>query len=870
MNEELKIIITAVNTEAKRGLAEVKQALKEIQGEADKTGNMASTAMKGFAKGIGIALASTTALITAMATLGKSAQNLQKGFDKLNTTFTGAGSSSKQAAKTYKELFAFLGDHERAVETAQSLALINVEEKEMAQWTNILKGAWAEMGDKLPIEGLAEAANETINVGKVVGVMADALTWAGISEDNFNLALQNATTTAEREVLVRNTLNGLYGNAAVLYEATAQATIQQNKAQADLNLKMSQLSAYLTPLLTSLTQLGTTLLTTLGPAIRTVSVYFTALIQLIAEAIQWIGSFFGVLGSSTSQTQADVSGYQAAMSKYMNDLQNYFNKTGNGIDKNITKIKELKRQTMGFDELNVVSSPSAVSSGGGGGGLKLDLGPMPTAPNPADYGIGSTSDLGNIDLSGFYEAVNTAKEYLKGLLVLVGLVGTGLLVWNIADFISDLKTLKDGMDTVRTLVKKFGNEEFEKAFGKPAQDVLKKAQESYDAMIGKLKMFGGIMMMIAGAIMLVWGYSDAWANGIDWENLGLMLGGIALIVGGLALAFGPLAAQIGLIVGGVALLVIGIKDLVTNGYSMEAVLTVLAGALAVGIGLIWALNAALLANPITWIVIAIAALVAGFIILWNECEGFRKFWIDLWEGIKAAFRIAADLITHFFTITLPNFFYEVKQGFIAAWQAIVDVWNSIPDFFAGLWEGIKNAFGSVGNWFKDVFSKAWEGVKNVFSAGGKIFTGIKDGIASTFKTVVNGIIGGINTVVAVPFNAINKMLNKIRNVDIMGVSPFTSFWKENPLAVPQIPKLAKGGIATSSILANIGEAGSEAVLPLENNTGWMDILADRIANRNNTPSKIVLMVGERELGYAAINGINGITRQTGELQLAMY
>jgi hypothetical protein len=81
-----------------------------------------------------------------------------------------------------------------------------------------------------------------------------------------------------------------------------------------------------------------------------------------------------------------------------------------------------------------------------------------------------------------------------------------------------------------------------------------------------------------------------------------------------------------------------------------------------------------------------------------------------------------------------------------------------------------------------------------------------------------------------------------------------------------IPRLAKGGIATSSTLANIGEAGAEAVLPLENNTGWMDILADKIAARSGqAPSKIVLQVGEKELGWATIRSINQITQQTGGL-----
>ena len=85
----------------------------------------------------------------------------------------------------------------------------------------------------------------------------------------------------------------------------------------------------------------------------------------------------------------------------------------------------------------------------------------------------------------------------------------------------------------------------------------------------------------------------------------------------------------------------------------------------------------------------------------------------------------------------------------------------------------------------------------------------------------------------------------------------------------EVPQMAKGGIVNSATLALFGEQGREAVVPLENNTEWMDVLANRIAERNSTPSKIVLMVDGKELGYASINSINGITKQTGKLQLAL-
>jgi hypothetical protein len=115
--------------------------------------------------------------------------------------------------------------------------------------------------------------------------------------------------------------------------------------------------------------------------------------------------------------------------------------------------------------------------------------------------------------------------------------------------------------------------------------------------------------------------------------------------------------------------------------------------------------------------------------------------------------------------------------------------------------------------------------------------------------MVNGLIGGINKVISVPFNAINKTLNTIRSISVLGVEPFKGLWSYNPLSVPQIPKLAVGGIVNRpgrGVPAIIGEAGAEAVLPLENNTEWMDILADKIGGNVTIP---IYMDGKKIATY---------------------
>lgn len=155
----------------------------------------------------------------------------------------------------------------------------------------------------------------------------------------------------------------------------------------------------------------------------------------------------------------------------------------------------------------------------------------------------------------------------------------------------------------------------------------------------------------------------------------------------------------------------------------------------------------------------------------------------------------------------------------------VGLWDGFLNGASNAWEGIKSVFSTVGQFFKDTFTNAWNAVKKVFSTGGKIFDGIKDGIADAFKNIVNTLIKGINVIVATPFNAINGMLNKIRNSSFLGVAPFKGLWKENPISVPKIQYLKHGGIIdvpkTGVPLANNvvgGEAGPEAVIPLNEET----------------------------------------------------
>ena len=164
---------------------------------------------------------------------------------------------------------------------------------------------------------------------------------------------------------------------------------------------------------------------------------------------------------------------------------------------------------------------------------------------------------------------------------------------------------------------------------------------------------------------------------------------------------------------------------------------------------------------------------------------------NVWEGIK---KVGLGLLD------LMNPIGGLQDGFKSLWEKVASGALSA-------WEGIKNAFKSVPEWFQSKFRDAWQKVKDVFSTGGRIWSGIKEGIESTFRTVVNAIIRGMNTIIAVPFNKINSMLNTIRNAHFLGISPFQNMWGVNPLPVPQIPMLARGAVipANRQFLAVLGD-----------------------------------------------------------------
>lgn len=242
-----------------QGVDTAKSDVESVGDAAEKTsrkfsasaGEMAAKAGElGNKMAVGLAAGVTGIIATVEST-----RELRQDLGKLEATFTTTGHGTQAATNTFKELYAVLGEDDTTIEAANHLALMTDNEKELNEWTNILTGVYATFGDSLPLEGLAEAANETARVGQVTGPLADALNWLGVSEDEFNEKLEATNSVSERNALIRETLTGLYDDAANTYKETNKSVMENNKSQADLSLTMADLAEKFEPLITKGKQL---------------------------------------------------------------------------------------------------------------------------------------------------------------------------------------------------------------------------------------------------------------------------------------------------------------------------------------------------------------------------------------------------------------------------------------------------------------------------------------------------------------------------------------------------------------------------------------------------------------------------------------
>lgn len=277
------------------------KAVKDMGDNADDAGGKMG-ALGGIAKGIvgGIAAIGTAAVgaVAGFLTLASSTREARENFNKLETGFTTAGHKAEAATETYKSLYSVLGDEGQATEAAAHLAQLAKSEEDLAAWTNIATGVYATFGDSLPIENLTEAANETAKTGQLTGGLADALNWAGVSEEEFQAKLDAANSEQERQALITETLNGLYSDQAKTFKDLNGDIMAAREADAALTQAMSELGAIAEPILTTLKTLAADLLTEMQPFVELIGEGLTGVLNGTAGATDTLAEGLGGLLSS--------------------------------------------------------------------------------------------------------------------------------------------------------------------------------------------------------------------------------------------------------------------------------------------------------------------------------------------------------------------------------------------------------------------------------------------------------------------------------------------------------------------------------------------------------------------------------------------
>ena len=198
---------------------------------------------------------------------------------------------------------------------------------------------------------------------------------------------------------------------------------------------------------------------------------------------------------------------------------------------------------------------------------------------------------------------------------------------------------------------------------------------------------------------------------------------------------------------------------------------------------------------------------------------FTGDWKLAWNGVQTifnGFKQTIDGISGAIKNIFNGIINFVKGGFTSAWQS---AWNSVKSIFTGIWNSLRGVVSSV-----------WNNILGLFSNGGQIFNGVVNGISNVFRTIVNNLISGINRVIATPFNTINGILNGIRNISVLGAKPFAGLWGANPLPVPRIPMLERGGVLEKGQVGLLEGNGAEAVVPLDRNKAWIRAVAKDMLN----------------------------------------
>lgn len=265
---------TAALAKMERELEQNSQAMSELGSDTSRAAKMMdklerkakemNASLRKAGEGLGnvgqkMAMGVTAPVIAGIGLATEGTREFRQDLGKLDAAFKTTGHGVDAGRKLFTDFYGIIGEDDTAIEAVNHLAQMTKNQKELADWTTIATGVYASFGDSLPLEGLTEAANETVKVGKVTGPLADALNWVGINEDDVNAKLETLNSEQKRSAYLTDLLTGKYKKIAAEYRNINGVVIDANQSQAALRLEMADLGNKLEPIVTKVVRAVTKL-----------------------------------------------------------------------------------------------------------------------------------------------------------------------------------------------------------------------------------------------------------------------------------------------------------------------------------------------------------------------------------------------------------------------------------------------------------------------------------------------------------------------------------------------------------------------------------------------------------------------------------
>ena len=338
---------------------------------------------------------------------------------------------------------------------------------------------------------------------------------------------------------------------------------------------------------------------------------------------------------------------------------------------------------------------------------------------------------------------------------------------------------------------------------------LGKVLTSLGLIKGGFKQLLGIAVFVSGVVIAITGFIDAWKNGVDWQNLIEIIGGVALAAGGAALAFGKIGAAITLLIGGIGMIVTAFHDWITTGELSTETAALFAG----GIGAIGLAFTLLTGSWIPLVIAAILALGVAIVKWWDEISA----WLDgIVEKVNSFFNNAIKTLSEKGTL--------ITGVFILLYGSVQTIFNAIAGVIKTVLATIRAVLITFAQVVKGFATGDWaSSLEAIKSAWLDVWNSIKQ----TGANIINSIIGTVEAFVNNVIVLFNRLVSAVSSVmQFFGGGGIS--WRAGTVS---IPRLAKGGIVDTATMFVAGEAGKEAVVPLERNTQWVSMVADGLVDR---------------------------------------